>query len=116
MLYPEIVDNLASKIKKMCEENQVSLGYSLVTNGYLLTSEIVEMLIRNEILSIQITLDGLAKNHNQRRFLRNGDGSFDTILENIKLLVFLIKMIVRLDCENIKGFNNADWSDYHHLI
>lgn len=74
LLYPEIIDSLATKINEYGLKKEMYVGMSLVTNGYLVTPDIVEMLLKNKIHSVQITLDGLEKHHNKRRFLRNGKG------------------------------------------
>lgn len=114
LLCPEIIDNLASNCRSLAERYSVSVGMSLVTNGYLLSKEIIEMLERNQILSIQITLDGMADNHNQRRYLRNGEGTFEKIVSNIKLFKnTTIRVNIRM---NVDKINKSDYSALKKLV
>lgn len=54
--------------------------------------------IEDKDVSFQITLDGNCEQHNNIRFLRNGDGSYDVIVRNIKRLVNIGKnVIVRIN-------------------
>ena len=78
LLYPQIVDNVSSRIIQLAEEKNVKIHFTMVTNGSLITKDIVAMLEKNRINSIQITLDGLENNHNARRPFRNGGGSYQT--------------------------------------
>lgn len=59
------------------------VSYSITTNGTLLTNEIMEFL-KKEPVSIIISLDGSREEHNANRVFVNGEGSYDTIMENIK--------------------------------
>lgn len=102
VLYPEIVDYLASGVKNLTEKFSANFSMSLVTNGYLLTKDVIDMFIRNDIFNIQITLDGLAENHNKRRYLRNGQGTFDQIFNNLSLFKGTpIKVNIRMNVDNI---------------
>ncbi len=74
-------------ICKTLDEKEIKFKSSLVTNGSLLTVEKIDQLDPLHLTFIQITLDGLAESHDQRRYLRNGDPSFDIIISNIELLL-----------------------------
>ncbi len=45
---------------------------SVTTNGYLLTRDIVDMLVANGISHANVTLDGLQEVHDSRRKLLGG--------------------------------------------
>ena len=72
----DIIKSLCDRINTCTEKYSVKCKMGMITNGYLLNSEIVDFLEKNNI-SAQITIDGMAENHNQRRYLRNGEGTFD---------------------------------------
>lgn len=75
----------------------VSTGtpYSCVSNGYELDS-FLDMMQAAPPKHIQITVDGLADVHDQRRFLTGGRGSFEKIMVNIKKALDIgIKINVR---------------------
>lgn len=101
LLYPDIMKGLASKIRQIATKNNCILNMYMVTNGYLLNSEIVEMLDEIGIVKVQITLDGLKKNHDIRRPLRNGKGTFDKIFQNLSLFSeFPIRVDIRMNIDN----------------
>lgn len=77
------IRELTKEFKAM--DKKYSAG--LVTNGYLLSKEIIAELNDWQIQWIQITLDGNEATHNSRRYLKNHGETFKTILENLKLLM-----------------------------
>lgn len=56
---------------------------NLTTNGYLLTNEIGDYLVDNNI-KIAVSLDGTKQNHDRNRILSNGSGTFDVVYDNIR--------------------------------
>lgn len=63
-------------LKKFCEDNELEFSSGIITNGTLLTNEIITQLINYNCKQIQITLDGMPDTHNERRKYKNGKGSF----------------------------------------
>ena len=63
----------------------VSLGYhwGLVTNGMLLTEEIINKLKHTDLKTISISIDGLQETHDS---LRGVKGGLNAVLHNIRLL------------------------------
>jgi len=59
--------------------------FSLTTNGTLLVPNIYEYL-RDNNFNIVISLDGPQQIHDLSRKFQNGNGSYDVIMENIKLI------------------------------
>lgn len=70
------LDNNVAKIKR----------YSVITNGTFLTLDKYENLIKLGIKGFQITLDGFRDTHDAKRCNSKGDGSFDLIINNIRLI------------------------------
>ena len=60
------------------------LFINIITNGLLLTPEVVDRLLPFGLNGIKITLDGDRDTHNRMRPLRGGQGTFDRIVENIR--------------------------------
>ncbi len=101
LMYIEILESLARRIVSLSEADNCLLNMHLVTNGYLLTQEIIELLDEIGVTKIQVTLDGLKSNHNVRRPLRNGTGTFDQIMENLTLFCNSpIEVVVRMNVDN----------------
>jgi uncharacterized protein len=57
---------------------------SIITNGLLLTEDIVDRMTPFGLAGVKITLDGDRDTHNRLRPLRGGQGTFDRIIENIR--------------------------------
>ena len=57
---------------------------NVITNGLLLTPDVVDRLLPFGLNGIKITLDGDQATHNRMRPLRGGQGTFDRIIENIR--------------------------------
>ena len=74
---------IANNLKKYCIINNLSYLFTIVSNGFLLTNNRSSVLKRAGISIIQITLDGSKEAHDKRRFLKNGLGTFETIVNNI---------------------------------
>ena len=62
----------------------VPMSISIITNGLLLTSEVVDRLLPYGLKGVKITLDGDKHTHNRMRPLRGGQGTFDRIIANIR--------------------------------
>jgi uncharacterized protein len=61
----------------------IELNASIVTNGYLLTKEVIEQLPDLKIKRVQVTIDGLYEEHNNTRIHKNDKNSFQKIINNL---------------------------------
>lgn len=83
LLSMPVIEYLLSGLIVISERLGISLVARLVTNGYLLTTNIVNRLIKLRLKEIHITLDGPPAIHNIRRPLKNGKESFGVVFENL---------------------------------
>ncbi|HEY7291347.1 MAG TPA: radical SAM protein [Vicinamibacterales bacterium] len=60
------------------------MGTSIITNGLLLSGDVVDRMLTYGLKGVKITLDGDRDTHNRMRPLRGGQGTFDRIVENIR--------------------------------
>lgn len=103
------------EICDLCKKNDISLGLGLITNGYNFDKDIADFLSElNLECFIQITLDGSRELHDTKRVLKNGHGTFDRIMTNLKYLLsvnnkrnFMVNIRVNI------GENEA--SSFHEL-
>ncbi len=110
----DIVESMSLRIREICGRRGVILKMHMVTNGYLLTSEIVERLDEIGITRIQITLDGLAENHDRTRPLRSGKGTFTKIFDNLKLFDDSpVAVVIRM---NVDNKNSDDYPKLRKMI
>lgn len=109
----DIIKNLAEEITQIADKYGCKCKMGMISNGYLLSEEIVDFLEKNNV-SFQITIDGLEENHNKRRYLKNGGGTFAKIIENLKLFSGKqVDVYVRM---NVDNYNSNDYGALSELI
>lgn len=74
--------DIVAYICQKCRELDISI--SCVSNGYHL-DEYIDLVKEYKFDKIQITLDGIGEEHDKRRFLVGGQGTYDRIKTNISL-------------------------------
>ena len=62
----------------------VEMELNAITNGLLLTPDVVDRLKPFGLNGFKVTLDGDRDTHNRMRPLRGGQGTFDKIIENVR--------------------------------
>jgi uncharacterized protein len=85
---------MAERLHAACAARGVTLVISIITNGLLLTREMVERLNPLGLSGIKITLDGDREAHNKSRPLRGGQGTFDKIVANMRAVADLTRIAV----------------------
>lgn len=75
---------------KQAEVAGVEIGYSITTNGTLLTEE-DGLFFENYGFAVTISLDGVEDVHNRLRPFKSGAGSFEHIMSRVKFLLTLQK-------------------------
>jgi uncharacterized protein len=84
LLSMERIEGISKKLLLFAEEQGLAYGFSLVTNGTLLTPGNVKRLKPLGLKSAKVTLDGPERVHDRFRPFKSGHGSFDTIIRNVK--------------------------------
>ncbi len=77
---------LSERIWQATQARGVRMASSIITNGLLLTPELVDRMVPLGLAAVKITLDGDRDTHNRMRPLRGGQGTFDRIVENMRLV------------------------------
>ena len=75
---------LAENCHAACAARGVEQKITLITNGLLLTEDVVDRLLPYGLVGAKITLDGDRDTHNRMRPLRGRQGTFDRIIENLR--------------------------------
>ena len=75
---------LAEQLWRRTQARGIAMSISLITNGLLLTPDVVDRLLPYGLRGVKITLDGDRETHNRMRPLRGGQGTFDRLIENIR--------------------------------
>ena len=79
-----VMYDLAERTWRAADARGVRMAASIITNGMLLTPEVVDRMLPFGLAAVKITLDGDRDTHNRMRPLRGGQGTFDRIIENLR--------------------------------
>src|SRR5207248_3665794 len=79
-----VMYDLAERTWRATQARGISMLINVITNGLLLTPDVVDRLAPYGLNGIKITLDGDRDTHNRMRPLRGGQGTFDRIIENVR--------------------------------
>lgn len=103
LLYKDTLIEINSNIKNICKLKQVPYISRITTNGYELDLSTFKRLLRTNLFSYYITLDGIKDIHDKQRIYKDGNGTFEKIISNlleiknnIKSSIFNIKIRVNV--------------------
>jgi uncharacterized protein len=85
---------LSERLAAAARGRGIEIGISIITNGLLLTSEIVDRLLPFGLQGVKITLDGDRETHDRMRPLRGGQGTFDRIIDNMRRVAGRVKIAI----------------------
>ena len=97
LLAPDVIESLSERFMELTKERGASYSANIVTNGYLLTPENVDMLVRCGVSFAQVTIDGIGATHDATRRLAGGKGTYERIIENISRPGLPITIQVRVN-------------------
>jgi len=95
LLAPDVIASLSERLMTLAEEHGANYDAKIVTNGFLLTAEVAQMLQRSQVTEAQVTLDGMGATHDATRHLLGGGSSFGRIVENLSRPGLPFKVVVR---------------------
>ena len=101
---------LAERTHAMCAERGIPQSVSVITNGLLLTPEVVDRLLPYGLYGVKITLDGDRDTHNRMRPLRGRQGTFDRIIENVRRVAPKVNITIG------GNFDEDSWDSYPALL
>ena len=84
LLNQPVMFEMAERLWRITQDRGVAMGINVITNGLLLTPEVVDRLEPFGLSGFKVTLDGDQPTHDRSRPLRGGQGTFDRIVENIR--------------------------------
>lgn len=84
----------------------------MITNGYALTDEVMQILLAAQVNLLQITIDGPRHAHDSKRMLRNGDGTFMRITENLRKYADRFDISVKINIDKRNKDSLGDLLDY----
>jgi uncharacterized protein len=114
LLCMDVISKLSERLMKLARDYHKSYSSNMTTNGYLLDLETFKTLLyKYKVTHYQITLDGREQYHNKTRPLANGQGTYQTIMNNliniknnVKTMLFTILIRTNLTKETLNDFEN----------
>lgn len=81
------INQMMEDIIEIGEQFNCIIEAGIVSNGFLLNQEMIKRFKKLHVNMMQITLDGDRETHNKRRYLSNGEETYDTVVHNIQILL-----------------------------
>ncbi|QVK20115.1 SPASM domain-containing protein [Mycoplasmatota bacterium] len=109
LLQAGTIEELSRFFIEKCVEKNVSYKASMITNGTLLTEDMVDLLIRCKVERLQVTVDGPKDIHNNRRYYKYGSNeSFNDIIRGLRACQGKLPVNIRVnvDYTNIEYFKD----------
>ena len=85
---------IAGRSSKHAASRGVTQLVNIITNGLLLTPQVVECKLPLGLTGVKVTLDGDRETHDRMRPLRGGQGTFDRIIENVRNVAPLVPVTI----------------------
>jgi uncharacterized protein len=100
LLAMDCIQYLSNRFLSLSKKHSIEYNSAITTNGYLLNEENSRILIENKVKTYQVTLDGPAHIHDQRRMLKNGGKTWNTIVKNLKHITSAeMKVTIRMNVD-----------------
>lgn len=82
----DVITELSRFFINLSKDSGFLYDANITTNGYKLTVDVAKVLLELGVRKFQVTLDGPCKEHDRRRKLVSGEGTFHKIIENLQAL------------------------------
>lgn len=105
----DVIRNITNKIKLLDIKFKEA---SIITNGYLLNKNKINLLNDLKIKSVQVTIDGKKDVHDRRRFLLSGKPTYKKIIKNIQ---DLMNSSYEGSCDIRVNIDKSNYSEYLEL-
>ncbi len=86
LLHKDLIRRLVAHGRELERHRAGRFHFKVTTNGLLLDEDFLDFSIENDLL-IAVSFDGVREAHDQHRRLPDGSGTFDLLLERLKLLL-----------------------------
>lgn len=100
---PLLAIETVEKITRGIRSDEILFNASMVTNGYFLDGKTAELLAKNGVTHVQVTVDGPPEIHNRRRCLPSGGDTFNRIIDNVKRASAYFDVILRVNVDPSNG-------------
>ena len=96
------IEVLSQKLIKLAADYDIPYNASIITNGILLDRDTWQLLKKNKVGNVQITIDGAKEVHNKYRPLKNKNAlNYEKILENISMMPEELSTTIRVNTDKL---------------
>jgi len=101
-----VMHRLSERLSEATRARGARMLINIITNGLLLTPEIVDRLLPFGLSGIKVTLDGDQITHDRMRPLRGGQGTFERIVENVRQVAGKVSIAIggNFDESSVESF------------
>ncbi len=94
--------DISWQIKQWAQKKGVEFSFAIITNGSLVSPDLIDKFLSVGLKEIRITIDGYRDSHNKRRPFSDGRPTFDWIISAIKSVIDKVKVgiVGNFDQEN----------------
>ncbi|MBR3160612.1 MAG: radical SAM protein [Atopobiaceae bacterium] len=93
----DVIESLSSRLIRVAEERGCEYVSWIFTNGYLLSEDVVDLLLRCRVTNVHIPLDGVGATNDATRRLVGGGPTYERIVDNLGLLKPPIWTLIRVN-------------------
>lgn len=108
------IDVFYDLIRRECPS--MKLSSCMITSGFNLDAKAIEIIRKNKISSLQITIDGLKETHNMVKFTAGCEDAFSKTFENIDLLTTLAPETYVVIRVNITKSNSEEFAELSRFV
>ena len=95
-----IIETLQNGLLELAGKHRIQVEpTSIISNGFLLDAAMARRMKEIGISEVQITIDGPPEVHDLRRKLRNGQGTFARILDNVVAISDILQVGIRINVD-----------------
>jgi len=105
-----VMYEIAERVWELTQARGVRMIVNIITNGLLLTPDVVDRMAPFGLNGVKITLDGDRPMHDRMRPLRGGQGTFDRIIDNIRRVADKCHVSIG------GNFDESSWESYPALL
>ncbi|MEW6077660.1 MAG: radical SAM protein [Thermodesulfobacteriota bacterium] len=119
LLRPEIIHASAARRHHFCRQHDIDYGFTVTTNGTMLTPAIISRLLDTGLNNIRVSLAGPARVHDRLRPSKTGRGTYEAIITNLRTVSGLVPITIECQydsgCRDYETFPEMldDFARYH---
>ena len=95
LMATDVIESLSPWLIRVAEERGCEYEGWIFTNGYLLSEDVVDLLLRCRVTNVHIPLDGVGATNDATRRLVGGGPTYERIVDNLGLLKPPIWTLIR---------------------